>query len=147
MSQILESPPTALPTPNERPQADIVIYDGQCRICTAQIRNLARFDRGKRLAYLSLHDPRVAERFPDLTHEMMMEQMFVIDQQGRRHAGAESIRYLSRRLPLLWLATPILHFPGSLPLWNRLYRWIAQRRYRYGKLSACDDDACRLHRR
>lgn len=147
MSQTAESLAARLPTPEERPQADVVIFDGQCRICTAQITNLARFDRGGRLAYLSLHDPQVPERYPDLTHEMMMEQMYVIDQQGRRHGGAESIRYLSRRLPLLWPAAPVLNFPGSLPLWNRLYRWIAQRRYRYGKLDDCEGGSCELHQR
>ena len=51
-----------LPTPEQRPAADVVIYDGQCRFCTAQAQRLARLDRGERLAYLSLHDPSLPQR-------------------------------------------------------------------------------------
>lgn len=138
---------TALPSPDERPQADVVIYDGHCRICTGQIRRLARWDRGGRLSYLSLHDPRVSDRYPDLTHEALMKEMYVIDRVGRRHAGALAIRYLSRRLPTLWWLAPLLHLPGTRPLWSWLYRQIANRRYRFGRVADCDGGTCHLHGR
>lgn len=136
-----------LPTPEERPDADVVIYDGKCRICTAQVRKLPWWDCQGHLAYLSLHDPAVAERYPDLTHERLMQEIVIVDQQGHRHGGAAAIRYLTRRLRRLWWAAPLLHFPGSLPLWNFLYRQIAKRRYLFGKLQECDNGTCQLHRR
>lgn len=136
-----------LPSPAERPEADVVIYDGHCRMCTAQVRKLTWWDCQGKLAYVSLHDPLVAERYPDLAHEMLMEQMFIVDRQGRRHGGAAAVRYLSRRLRRLWWLAPVLHFPFSLPLWQFLYRQIAKHRYRFGKTEACTDDACELHRR
>ncbi len=55
-----ESIERPLPTPEERPGSDVVIYDGNCRICTAQVRKLPWWDCQKRLSYLSLHDPQVA---------------------------------------------------------------------------------------
>src|SRR5437016_6168283 len=96
--------PAAAPlaTPAERPTADIVIYDGQCRICSSQIRRLARWDPQGRLAYLSLHDAEVARRWPDLSHDELMRNMVVVDQRGRRHVGAAAIAYLSRSLVWLW---------------------------------------------
>jgi len=133
------------PTPEERPEADVVIFDGNCRFCRAQIRRIAWWDAGGDLAYLSLHSPVVAERYPDLTHEMLMERMYVVDRQGRRHGGAAALRYISRRLWRLWWAAPLLHIPGSLPLWNFLYRQVANRRYRLGKGGACDEGTCGLH--
>jgi predicted DCC family thiol-disulfide oxidoreductase YuxK len=136
-----------LPTPLERPEADVVIYDGHCRICTAQVRKLTWWDCQGKLSYLSLHDPAVQERYPDLTHDMLMEQMYVVDRQGNRYGGAASIRYLSRRLRRLWWLAPLLHIPGSLPLWNWLYRQIANRRYKFGKLDDCGDGACQIHMR
>lgn len=139
------SAPPALPGPGDRPNADVVIYDGQCRICTAQIRRLARWDRSGRLAYLSLHDPEVMRRYPDLTHEAMMAEMYVVDRHGRRHPGASAIRYLSRRLPRLWWAAPVLNLPGTLPLWKWLYRQVAKRRYRFGRNVTCDGGTCHLH--
>jgi predicted DCC family thiol-disulfide oxidoreductase YuxK len=140
-----KSIPNALPTPGDRPDADIVIFDGNCRICTAQIRKLAWWDCQGKLAYLSLHDPDVARRFPDLTYDMLMAQMYVVDRQGRRYGGAAAIRYLSRRLRRLWWLAPVLHFPGSLPVWQWLYQQVAKRRYRFGTVTECDGDACRLH--
>jgi len=136
-----------LASPQERPDADVVIYDGNCRICTAQVRKLAWWDCQGKLSYLSLHDPEAARRYPDLTHAMLMEQMYVVDRQGNRYGGAAAIRYLSRRLRRLWWLAPILYIPGSLPLWQWMYRQVAKRRYRFGKIDQCDDAACRLHAR
>jgi predicted DCC family thiol-disulfide oxidoreductase YuxK len=134
-----------LPSPADRPQAEVVIYDGHCRICTGQIRRLARWDRGGRLAYLSLHDPLVAQRYPDLTYEALMRDMYLIDSQGRRHRGAAAARYMTRRLPRLWWLAPLLHVPGTLPVWQWLYRQVANRRYRFGHVESCDDGSCKLH--
>ena len=136
-----------LPTPQQRPDADVVIYDGHCRICTAQVRKLTWWDCQGHLVYLSLHDPAVAERYPDLSPERLMQEMAIVDRRGRRHFGAEAIRYLCLRLRRLWWAVPLAYFPGSLPLWRFLYRQIAKHRYRFGKTADCDDGTCRLHGR
>lgn len=141
----------ALPGPDSRPDADLVIYDGQCQFCRAQVERLARFDAlgrwfggAGRLSYISLHDPRVRERFPDLTHDMLMEQMYVVDGQGRRHGGADAVRYLSRRLRVLWPLAPILHVPLSAYLWRWLYGQVARQRYRWNKPD-CTGDSCKIH--
>jgi len=148
MSTSLQTRPAApLPSPSDRPDADVVIYDGNCRMCTAQVRKLAWWDCQGKLSYLSLHDPEVARSYPDLTHDMLMEQMYVVDRQGNRYGGAGAFRYLSRRLRRLWWLAPLLNLPGSLPLWQWMYRQVAKRRYRFGKTDQCDDEACRIHAR
>ncbi len=82
-----------LPTIAERPDASVVIFDGDCRFCQGQVRRLARFDLGKSLAFVSLHDPEVARRYPDLSHEQLMEQMYVVARgSGRRYGGADAFR-------------------------------------------------------
>lgn len=143
-----------LPDPADHPNADVVIYDGDCNFCIGQVKNLRRLDCcGGRLSFLSLHDPRVQEDYPDLTRDQLMAQMYIIDQQGRRHGGGDAVRYLSRRLPLLWLAAPIFHFPGTARLWRWGYHQIAKRRYKLaGKRSetqtgkpVCDGDTCAVH--
>lgn len=134
-----------LPGPEVRPDADVVIYDGHCRICTGGVQFLSRFDWGGRLAYLSLHDPQVAERYPDLTYDQMMEEMYVVDRQGTKRGGAPAFRYLTRRLPLLWIVAPIMHIPFSMYLWSWIYRQIARARYRFGKVDDCENGACKVH--
>lgn len=130
------------------PDRDTVIYDGQCRFCQGQIATLRRLDRGGRLAFVSLHDPAVGRDFPELGPDDLRARMYVVDTRGHARGGADAVRYLSRRLPLLWpLALP-LHVPGSLPLWRRLYAWVARHRYRIAGRQAgspaCEHGTCRL---
>jgi len=142
-----ETKTVSLPSPEKRPGADVVIYDGHCKFCAGQVQNLARWDSRRRLAFLSLHDAEVARLYPDLTHEQLIEQMYVVDSTGRRYAGAAAFRYLSRRLPRLYLLAPLLHLPFTLPLWQWGYQQVAKRRYLLmGKTAdACETDACSVH--
>lgn len=144
--------PTAqLPFPAADSERDVVIFDGDCQFCRQQVRRLAWFDRGGRLAFVSLHDGFVQKHYPDLTRDMLMDQMYVVNTAGDRFGGADAIRYLSRRIPLLWPLVPVLHIPFSMPLWRWLYRQFAIRRYRWNQDSnenSCDENgACRHHLR
>jgi predicted DCC family thiol-disulfide oxidoreductase YuxK len=136
-----------LPDPAEHPGAAVVIYDGQCEFCTAQVRRLCRWDGAARLAYLSLHDERVAELCPDLSQDQLMQQMYVILPDGSAYGGAAAVRYLTRRLPRLWPFAPWLHIPGTLPVWQWLYRGIARRRYGLAGRRACPAGSCKMHGR
>ncbi|MDG1873559.1 MAG: DUF393 domain-containing protein [Mariniblastus sp.] len=148
-----------LPSPVNFPNADVVIYDGQCVFCTSQVTNLMRMDGKNRLAFVSLHDPFIKKNFPDLTHDQLMEQIYLIPSDAeakanlpayspKRLGGASALRYLTRRLPKLWIFAPFLHLPCSLPIWQWGYKQVAKRRYKIaGKANqACDDDGtCELH--
>lgn len=124
---------------------DVVLYDGHCRFCTRQIETLRRLDGKNRLRFLSLHDPSVATDYPDLSFDQLMAEMWVISTDAVRYGGANALRYLSRRLPILWPVSPLLHFPGSMPVWRWLYRQVAKRRYRIAGRT-CEDGTCSLHR-
>ena len=111
------------------------------------MERLRWWDRGGRLAYISLHDPQVGERWQDLSHERLLSEMAVVEHNGARHWGADAVRYLTRRVPQLWWLAPLLHVPGSMVLWRPLYRWIARHRYWFGgKVEECETGACGLHR-
>jgi len=136
-----------LPDPDQSPGTDVVIFDGDCRFCEGQVRNLRRLDCcANRLSYLSLHDARVAQRYPDLAYDDLMAQMFVVDTQGNRYGGSDAVRYLSRRLPLLWPIMPLLHLPGTAGIWRWGYQQVAQRRYQISGKN-CETDACSVHLR
>ncbi len=126
-----------------RPDRDTVLFDGQCRFCRGQIGLLRRLDAGGRLRFLSLHEPEVGRDFPELSAEAMMREMIVVDRGGRARGGAEAVRYLTRRLPLLWPVALPLHLPGSLPVWRWLYQLVARNRYRLA--GRCDEGTCHLH--
>ena len=130
-----------LPTPHNWPDTDVVIYDGQCSFCKKQVSKLYRWDGKHRLSFISLHDDFVAEHYPELTHDEMMQAMYLVDKQGRRYRGAAALRVISRRLPRLWPLAILLHIPLTLPLWQWSYRQIARRRYRLN----CDNTSCEVH--
>jgi predicted DCC family thiol-disulfide oxidoreductase YuxK len=140
------SPANLLPTPAQRPLAEVVIFDGNCQLCTAQVLRLAKWDTRGRLAFFSLHDPEVGRRYPQLTHEALMRDMVVVDRRGRFHHGAAAVRQLARRIPRLWPLVPWLYLPGTMPLWQWLYRQVADRRYRFNR-DDCDGGTCHLHGR
>jgi predicted DCC family thiol-disulfide oxidoreductase YuxK len=137
-----------LPTPTDRPDADVVLYDGRCGFCRARVNQLQWLDGGGgRLAYLSLHDPEVAQRYPDVSPERLLEEMCVVDRRGRRHWGAGAVRYLSRRLPRLWWLAPLMHLPGVMLVARPVYGWVSRNRYLLGgKVEECPDGACSIHR-
>lgn len=135
---------TTFPTLADRPDAYVLIFDGQCRFCRANMRALAAIDEG-RVAYISLHDPKVSERWPDLSHEQMMQRIYLVDDKGNKYGGAAAFRFLSRKLMGLWILAPLLHIPFSLPLWQFVYKWIAKIRYRFGRIEECEDGTCSLH--
>lgn len=153
VSGVKAEPTHGLPSPRDYPAADVVIYDGHCVFCTGQVRNLHRWDGKNRLAFISLHDSFVGQHFPDLSHDAMMEQLYLVPHGEHgytdlRLGGAAAIRYLSRKLPKLWVLAPFLHIPGSLPIWQWGYRQVAKRRYKIaGKQGGqCDDGGtCELH--
>lgn len=133
-----------LPDPDQRPGSDVVLWDGECNFCRKQVNRLRALDLRGRLSFLSLHDHRAALRYPQLSYEQMLQEMWVITPKGARYGGADALRYLSRALPMLWPLAPLLHLPMSMRLWRRLYREIARRRYQLaGK--QCDNGSCQLH--
>ncbi|MCM2375116.1 thiol-disulfide oxidoreductase DCC family protein [Aporhodopirellula aestuarii] len=148
----IPSPHTAsLPDPDSHPDRDVVVFDGHCNACALAARRLHQMDFGHgRLAFLSLHDPRVTQRYSDLSFDDLMSQMYVIDTEGNRHGGADAVRYLSRRLPVLWIVAPLLHIPGTAGLSRRLYGVVARNRYWisrkfFGTKDVCDSDSCSIH--
>jgi predicted DCC family thiol-disulfide oxidoreductase YuxK len=126
-------------------ERSVVIFDGECNFCRSQIHLLKYLDWGnRRLTYLSLHDPLIEHEFPMLDRNQLLQEMHIVDQSNRIFAGSNAVKYLFRKLPILWLFAPIVHFPGTSPIWRFLYRVIAKNRYRlWGK--RCDNESCKIN--
>ena len=139
-TETVEPQSFGVPSAVDLPHADVVLFDGKCVFCRKSVKMLSWWVAKDQLAYVSLHDPYVAELCPELTHDEMMKQIYLISREDcSKHGGAEAIRYLSTRSWRLWIAAPFLHFPGSMPLWQWMYQQIAKRRY---LIAGKDDDAC-----
>ena len=123
---------------------EVLIYDGQCNFCRGSVRSLRMLDWTGRLSFISLHDERVGQRWPQLSYDQLMDQIWLVTRHGQTLGGADAMRYLSVRMPALWLLAPLLNLPGTMPLWRSVYRWIARNRYRIAGRN-CDGGTCNLH--
>jgi predicted DCC family thiol-disulfide oxidoreductase YuxK len=133
----------AEPLPIDRP---VVLYDGHCRFCKAQMKTLLRLARRGAIDTLSFQDAGVLERFPGLTHEECMEAMQLVVPDGRVYRGMEAaVRAVATRR-WMWIFAWGYYVPGIRHLLEALYRWIANNRYRLmGREAPCEDDACSVH--
>jgi predicted DCC family thiol-disulfide oxidoreductase YuxK len=121
------------------PSRYVALYDGDCRFCTRwRDRMIARDPRGA-IEWLSVHDPSVATRFPGIDREDALRQMWVYAPDGSVHKGAEGWRMLFRLLDGLSWVAGLYSIPGVPFVMDRVYRYIAARRYRL----SCSSAACR----
>jgi len=118
----------------------VALYDGDCRFCTRwRDRMIVRDPRGA-IEWVSVHDPAVATRFPGIDREDALRQMWVYAPDGSIHKGAEGWRVLFRVLDGLSWVAGLYRIPGVPFVMDRVYSYIAARRYRL----SCRDADCRV---
>jgi predicted DCC family thiol-disulfide oxidoreductase YuxK len=112
----------------------VALYDGYCAICQTTLALITALDWFKRVTFVDLHTPGIETRYPQFTHEELMGQIHVIDEQGRVFAGFDGTRRLLKAVPLgfpIWL---LLQLPGMDRVGIRVYRWIASHRYAINRM-------------
>jgi predicted DCC family thiol-disulfide oxidoreductase YuxK len=106
-----------------------LLYDGACGMCRGTVAVLTRADL---LGHVELVDVTrtidLDRRFPELSAEDCIEQMWLVAPDGTRFGGFDAYRRLSRLIPLMWPLAPIFNFPGVRPAGHRAYAFVAARR-------------------
>lgn len=121
----------------------VVLYDGECGLCTRAVARLRRLDSGGRLEFVPLQAQKVKTSFPALKPDSLREEIHVVQPDGRVVAGAEAYRFFCNELPALRAFAPLWHLPGFPALAQAVYRWVACHRHRLGG-SRRDDSVSRL---
>jgi predicted DCC family thiol-disulfide oxidoreductase YuxK len=111
----------------------IVIYDGDCKVCSRMIRLLTNWDRSHELEIITSQAPGVHARFPWIPVHAYMDSIQVIrtsDGKTWQAAAAleELLKVLPKGRPISWL----FKIPFVRPLADRFYRWFARNRYKLG---------------
>lgn len=108
-----------------------IFYDDACAFCTWQMRRLHRLDWRGRFRFV----PRSAAeaREAGLSPAALETAIHCVTADGRVLRGAECLRFVGCRLPLLAPLAALLWLPGALPLAERVYAGISRRRYRWGR--------------
>ena len=119
-----------------------VLYDGQCAFCRKSVALLRRLDWLGRLTYVDARGPSRLPPGASLDPARLLEEMHVLTPERRVYHGFAALRWLAWRLPLLWPLAPLLYIPGVPALGQRLYLWVARRRFR---LVPCHGGVCTLN--
>jgi len=136
---------THVPTHTTPPGHYVVLYDGQCKLCTAGSQRLVGMARRGAVERVDFQAPGALDGFPGLTHDACMKQMVLVAPDGRIFGGFEAaVRALATRPIVGWIAY-LYYVPGIRQLCDVLYRWIAAHRYRLFGKAECDSRTCAVH--
>ena len=115
----------------------ILLYDGECPMCTFQMKVLSWLDWFHTLALVPLSDERAHRIAPQLTREDLMEAIHCVTPQGRIYRGARAIRFVGMRLPLLVPVALFLWIPGVIQIAEIIYQYISRNRLVLSRIFGC----------
>jgi predicted DCC family thiol-disulfide oxidoreductase YuxK len=109
----------------------VLIYDGDCRLCVSSKRWIERWDRRRRIRTIPFQSPEARGRLPELDAMTCMDAMRFIDAEGKVFSGVDAFRAMLPFLPFGFLLSSLLSLPGVHRIVQRLYRHVAENRYRW----------------
>jgi predicted DCC family thiol-disulfide oxidoreductase YuxK len=116
-----------------------ILYDGDCRSCTASAKGFDRIFRRRNFVFLPLQTDWVIKRL-GLESGAPLEEMRVLTADGRDIGGADAVIFLGHQIWWAWPFVALARLPGVHTLLDRGYRWIAAHR-------GCDHIGCSLKKR
>jgi len=128
---------------SERRANHVVLYDGECSLCTFQMRVITWLDWFNAVVLMPIADPRAHEIAPRLTRTDLLEAIHCVTTDGRIYRGARCLRFIGLRMPLLFPFSLLLWFPGVIYVAEMVYRWISRNRYLLSKVFGCKE-ACAI---
>ena len=128
---------------NERRATNVVLYDGDCSLCTFQMRVITWLDWFNTVSLVPIADPRAREIAPRLTHTDLHEAIHCVAGNGKIYRGARCLRFIGIRMPLAFPFAMLLWIPGIIYIAEIFYRWISRNRYLLSRVFGCKE-ACAI---
>ncbi|WP_028611804.1 thiol-disulfide oxidoreductase DCC family protein [Paenibacillus harenae] len=126
-----------------------VIYDGNCNLCLASVARLKDLPADCELLFIPIQqienagkERRLAPGIEKLATEALYEKIHVADESGRLFAGADGIVRILRTVKGLKWISACYRIPGMKRLADRLYRYVAVRRYDW---FGSAEESCSVH--
>ncbi len=111
-------------------------FDGQCALCSAEMREIEALDTQGEIALVDCSAPTFADddvRRAGLTREDLLRAMHVRDVLGDWHRGVDAIALLYATVGTPWLARAWAH-PLTRPITRRLYPWVVAHRHTLSRI-------------
>ena len=116
----------------KNPNSKIVFYDGNCPMCNAWVKRLIKWDTKKVFSFAALEGETAQALLTPLMPDYLKEDTIIYYEDGRIYVRSNAaFRILKSLGGPLSLGSVFTIIP--LPIRDGVYRWIANRRYKYGK--------------
>ncbi len=115
----------------------IVLYDGDCAMCTFQKRCLTWMDWCDVVSFVPISEAQEKGLAPTLSREDLLEAIHCLALDGRIHRGARCIRFVGLRMPLLVPLALFMWIPGVIWVAEIVYRWISRNRHVISRVFGC----------
>lgn len=122
---------------------NIVLYDGECALCTFQMKLLTWLDWCNVVTLVPIADPRTPGLAPTLTAAAMQAAIHCLARDGRIYRGARCLRFVGMRMPLLVPLALVLWLPGVIVVAEWVYQWISRNRQLLSRVFGCKE-ACAI---
>jgi predicted DCC family thiol-disulfide oxidoreductase YuxK len=116
-----------------------IYYDDECQFCRDMLRRFGRTLARRRFMFVPLQAPGAA-RSLGVSDDHLLDEMRVRLDDGAVFGGASAVLAIARRIWWAWPLWALSRVPGTMPLLDMAYRWIARNR-------RCLNGACALPRR
>lgn len=108
-----------------------VLYDDDCGFCAWSVSAILRWERRGALRALAIQDPGAEALLAGMPPERRLASWHLVEGDGRVLSGGAAVPALARRLRGgRAIGTVAERFPDTT---ERVYRWIAARRARFGR--------------
>lgn len=91
----------------------IVIYDGNCGVCTATADWIEAHDSGDRMDCIPFQTADLQAISPGLTPEMTSRMAWIVKPDGMRYGGSRAVFEILKRLPGVW---GVIGWVGANPI-------------------------------
>ncbi|MFO7982882.1 MAG: DUF393 domain-containing protein [Desulfuromonadales bacterium] len=128
-----------------------VFYDGSCRVCDAEMDRYRKKAPPERICFVDISDPGFDPGAYGKSLDDFMQQLHVLDADGRFYLAVDGFRAIWQAMPgpsLFSLLGRLVQLPGVYSLAHLGYRLFAKgRKYLPKKNRTCDDGSCPLNHR
>jgi len=115
---------------NSKDPKTIVFFDGQCGLCSKEIRLFKKLDTDGRIEWLDINEDVELLHALGITYEQAMRRLHVLDHRGILRQGAYAFLALWSELPFFNIIASLVYFSRTSTLLDKAYNGFADWRYK-----------------
>ncbi|NRA40248.1 MAG: DUF393 domain-containing protein, partial [Planctomycetes bacterium] len=121
----------------------IVLYDGNCPMCSFQMQLLTWVDFLHHLHLIPYKNSAAEQYTQNIDPEALQASIHCVDGTGKVYRGAYALRHICLRLPTYLPLAILLYLPGIMYVANEIYNGVSRNRMRLSRIFGCST-ACKI---